>query len=119
MKREVITIYEIIRDSANNLLWAVPDYQYKCAPHSYCFSFWCPFDDPCVPESIVCICVVCCSRCSCHLIVLVWCQEHLQLVEKEALGRANVPKRHGLGDGARILVFHQQGLHSRECDDEL
>ena len=29
VKREVITIYEIIRDSANNLLWAVPDYQYR------------------------------------------------------------------------------------------
>ena len=32
IKREVITIYEILRDSANNLLWAVPDYQFTCAP---------------------------------------------------------------------------------------
>ena len=31
IKREVITIYEILRDSANNLLWAVPDYQFTCA----------------------------------------------------------------------------------------
>ena len=29
VKREVITIYEIIRDAANNLLYAVPDYQYR------------------------------------------------------------------------------------------
>lgn len=32
IKREVITIYEILRDSANNLLWAVPDYQFTCVP---------------------------------------------------------------------------------------
>jgi hypothetical protein len=31
IKREVITIYEILRDSANNLLYAVPDYQFRCA----------------------------------------------------------------------------------------
>ena len=30
IKREVITIYEILRDSANNLMWAVPDYQFTC-----------------------------------------------------------------------------------------
>lgn len=29
IKREVITIYEIMRDSANNLLYAVPDYQFR------------------------------------------------------------------------------------------
>jgi hypothetical protein len=29
IKREVITIYEILRDSANNLLYAVPDYQFR------------------------------------------------------------------------------------------
>ena len=31
VKREVITIYEIIRDAANNLLYAVPDYQFRRA----------------------------------------------------------------------------------------
>ena len=30
MKREVITIYEIIKDASNKLLYAVPDYQFKC-----------------------------------------------------------------------------------------
>ena len=29
VKREVITIYEILRDAANNLLYAVPDYQFR------------------------------------------------------------------------------------------
>ena len=29
IKREVITIYEILRDSASNLMYAVPDYQYR------------------------------------------------------------------------------------------
>ena len=38
IKREVITIYEILRDSANNLLWAVPDYQFTCA--FFCFPLY-------------------------------------------------------------------------------
>lgn len=29
IKREVITIYEIIKDASNKLLYAVPDYQFK------------------------------------------------------------------------------------------
>ena len=29
IKREVITIYEILRDSASNLMYAVPDYQFR------------------------------------------------------------------------------------------
>ncbi len=29
IQREVITIYEILRDSANNLMYAVPDYQFR------------------------------------------------------------------------------------------
>ena len=32
IKREVVTIYEIIRDAANNIIYAVPDYQFRCAP---------------------------------------------------------------------------------------
>lgn len=27
--REVVTIYEILRDEAGDLLWAVPDYQFQ------------------------------------------------------------------------------------------
>ena len=30
--REVVTIYEILRDEEGELLWAVPDYQFQCAP---------------------------------------------------------------------------------------
>ena len=41
IKREVITIYEILRDSANNLLWAVPDYQFTCAP--FCLPYHLPW----------------------------------------------------------------------------
>jgi len=29
VKREVITIYEIIKDASNKLLYAVPDYQFR------------------------------------------------------------------------------------------
>ncbi len=34
IKREVITIYEILRDSASNLMYAVPDYQFRWAATS-------------------------------------------------------------------------------------
>ena len=37
VRREVITIYEIIRDAAGGLLWAVPDYQFVCVPGPTCW----------------------------------------------------------------------------------